>query len=409
MSNPRTFFDIEIGTEKAGRIVFELFADSTPKTAENFRALCTGEKGSTRDGIPRHYKGSTFHRVIPSFMIQGGDYTKGDGTGGESIFGSTFEDENFKRRHNEPYLLSMANRGPATNGSQFFITTAATPHLDNKHVVFGRVVTGQDVVKTIENLPAKNDKPLEMVVIAHCGELERKKSTKQDDEDKKSDKKIKKRRDSSSESDSNSSDDGDKKKKKSSKKHKKRHHSETDDDSEEGAIIKPKKEKRDNGDKKNERAGKPSLDIPEEFLKPLYGHHDWRRNPQDRKYDNDSRSPRDFRDDRRRDDDRDFRGGDNRGSPYHRAYDDARGDRGYQNRGGGGGTMSYMRDGERADEKGRQIKGRGSTQYRPSYVSQKKTEESSEKVTAGETKAQEEDTTGQPNALDDVDEEVVQA
>jgi len=169
---PRVFFDITIGDEAAGRIEFELFNDYVPKTAENFRALCTGEKGTGTTGKPLHYKGCTFHRCIKGFMLQGGDFTNGNGTGGESIYGAKFADENFKIKHDQPGLLSMANAGPGTNGSQFFITTVETPHLDGKHVVFGRVVSGMEVVRKIEDLPTKpGDVPEQPVVIADCGEI----------------------------------------------------------------------------------------------------------------------------------------------------------------------------------------------------------------------------------------------
>jgi len=142
-----------------------------PKTAENFRALCTGEKGVGACHKPLHYKGSLFHRVIKDFMIQGGDFERENGMGGESIYGFKFEDENFQEKHAHPFLLSMANSGPNTNGSQFFITCKDASHLDGKHVVFGRVIKGEDVVRCVESLPTSENRPLENAVIADCGEL----------------------------------------------------------------------------------------------------------------------------------------------------------------------------------------------------------------------------------------------
>ncbi|KAK2068288.1 hypothetical protein P8C59_002934 [Phyllachora maydis] len=167
----RVFFDITVGGRPAGRVVFELYNDVVPKTAENFRCLCTGEKGMGKSGKPLHYKGSLFHRVIKGFMIQGGDFTAGNGTGGEPIYGEKFEDESFEYKHEKPFLLSMANAGPGTNGSQFFITTVPTPHLDNKHVVFGHVISGKSVVRQVENLAVSGEKPTRAAVIADCGEL----------------------------------------------------------------------------------------------------------------------------------------------------------------------------------------------------------------------------------------------
>jgi len=173
LTNPRTFFDVEIDGKKIGRIVFQLYADATPRTAENFRALCTGEKGlSKMTGLRLHYKGCPFHRIIKNFMVQGGDFQHKNGTGGESIYGIKFNDENFVHKHSGPGVLSMANAGPNTNRSQFFITTGPAPHLDGKHVVFGRVVLGMDVLDILNNvLTDGNDTPFAKAIIANCGEL----------------------------------------------------------------------------------------------------------------------------------------------------------------------------------------------------------------------------------------------
>ena len=176
MPRPVVFFDISIGGVESGRITMELFSEACPKTVENFRALCTGEKGTGQSGKPLHFKGSAFHRIIPGFMCQGGDFTRGNGTGGESIYGAKFADETFEGlcgRHNGMGCLSMANAGPNTNGSQFFLCLADTPWLDGKHVVFGQATPDSfDLLRRMEAVgssPAgKTSKP---VVITNCGQL----------------------------------------------------------------------------------------------------------------------------------------------------------------------------------------------------------------------------------------------
>ncbi|KAF8688918.1 Cyclophilin type peptidyl-prolyl cis-trans isomerase/CLD, partial [Rhizoctonia solani] len=178
MPNPRVFFNFEADGQPLGRVVFELFRDEVPKTVENFRALATGEKGLSQvSQTPLYYKGCIIHRSIENFMIQGGDFTKRNGTGGESIYGHPFEDENFNRDVDAEGLLVMANRGQNTNSSQFFITVRPCPHLNGKHVVFGRVVSGLDIVKRISEMPVDDkSRPLKPVVIASCGELELRKA-----------------------------------------------------------------------------------------------------------------------------------------------------------------------------------------------------------------------------------------
>jgi len=160
----KVFFDIAIGGQPAGKVVFQLEDSVTPKTARNFRELCTGQNGYG-------FKNSIFHRVIPQFMLQGGDFTNHNGTGGKSIYGEKFADENFQLKHTEPFLLSMANAGKNTNGSQFFITTVPCPWLDGKHVVFGKVIEGQDIVKNVERVGSQSGKTSQKVEITNSGEI----------------------------------------------------------------------------------------------------------------------------------------------------------------------------------------------------------------------------------------------
>lgn len=209
VKRPRCFFDITIGGIPVGRVVMQLFSDVCPRTAENFRALCTGEKGIGKTtGKPLHYQGVTFHRVVKDFMVQAGDFSEGNGKGGESIYGGQFQDENFELKHDAPFLLSMANKGPNTNGSQFFILTEVAPHLDNIHTVFGQVISGKEVIQEVEQLQVdKKNRPLQDARVIKSGELVPKQ---------------KKKAESSDESSSESSSDEEEKLKKKEKKEKKK-------------------------------------------------------------------------------------------------------------------------------------------------------------------------------------------
>lgn len=169
--NPIVFFDISINKEFVGRMQIELYANIVPQTAENFRCLCTGEKGIGKSGKALHFMDTIFHRIIPKFMAQGGDLTNGDGTGGDSIYGLTFKDESFSISHSEPGILSMANAGPDTNASQFFLTFGKCSWLDGKHVGFGKVIDGMDILKEIESMGTNSGKPTKEVKILGCGEI----------------------------------------------------------------------------------------------------------------------------------------------------------------------------------------------------------------------------------------------
>ncbi len=168
----KVFFDLTIDDEPAGRVIMGMFGNTVPKTVKNFATLAAGTGGIGNAGKPLHYKGSSFHRIIPAFMAQGGDFTAGNGTGGESIYGNKFADENFHLKHSKPYLLSMANAGPNTNGSQFFITFKETPWLDGRHTVFGEVLEGKEVIDSLEKLGTGAGKTTKKITIADCGILE---------------------------------------------------------------------------------------------------------------------------------------------------------------------------------------------------------------------------------------------
>ncbi|KAJ8072616.1 hypothetical protein PM082_016175 [Marasmius tenuissimus] len=271
MVRPRVFMDVTVGSEPLGRIIFELYNDIVPKTCENFRALCTGEKGRTlSDSHPLYYKNAIIHRSIKDFMIQGGDFTKRNGTGGESIYGGMFEDEDLSTPLDSKGLLCMANRGPNTNGSQFFITLRECPHLNGKHVVFGKVLRGYDeVVQKIVEVPVDaKDRPTVPVIISNCGELELRKkapapppepekrsASVSDSEDEAKDKhRSSKRRSrrSRSRSPSDSDDSTRRRHKKSKRKHKSRKHK-SDGDEVKKEDRQPQKETEEEYDARLER------------------------------------------------------------------------------------------------------------------------------------------------------------
>ncbi|KAG2145223.1 cyclophilin-like domain-containing protein [Suillus clintonianus] len=261
---PRVFFDFAIGTEPAGRVVFELYNDTAPKTAENFRALCTGEKGlSAVSERPLYYKNSIIHRSIRDFMVQGGDFTKRNGAGGESIYGSAFPDEDLTRPLESEGLLCMANKGPNTNGSQFFITLRDCPHLNGKHVVFGRVMRGYDeVVKKLAVVPVdEKDRPQHPIVIVNCGELELKRKAEASQE---LNTEIPSRRHRSSRSRSRSSDHDrstQKRKKSKRRKHENKRDTNTDDEVRKNEDEKvPKQETEEEYDARLEREEQERLD-----------------------------------------------------------------------------------------------------------------------------------------------------
>ncbi|XP_074037539.1 cyclophilin 40 isoform X2 [Leptinotarsa decemlineata] len=170
ISNPLVYLDLNYGGAKAGRVLIELFRDKVPKAAENFRALCTGEKGLGKRGKPLHYKGTKFNKVISMCMVQGGDVVNNDGSGGESIYGDIFEDEDFSIKHEEPGMVGMMNSGPNSNQSQFYITTQPCYHLDDTNIVVGRVVKGLRLITEMSEYPRVNDRPLELLMIENCGE-----------------------------------------------------------------------------------------------------------------------------------------------------------------------------------------------------------------------------------------------